>query len=96
MNMKKTHEMMENKENLNYGIGGVFQDMGIGGWQSMSSEQRPIFSQNPLKFVMFNQFYGIMNLNNLLEINRLYEMMKEGINNRFNTGNTSQSIIIRD
>ena len=35
---------------------------------------------------MFNQFSGTMSLNNLLEINRLYELMKEGINNQFNTG----------
>ena len=83
---EKTHEIMGNKENLNFGVGGIFQEMGVGGWQSMAAGQRPIFSQNPLKFVMFNQFSGTMSLNNLLEINRLYELMKEGINNQFNTG----------
>ena len=92
---EKTHEMMGNKENINFGMGGAFQDMVLGGWQTMSSGQRPIFSQNPLKFVMFNQFSGNMNLNNLLEINRLYEMMREGINNQFNTstnGNINYNI----
>ena len=87
---EKTHEMMGNKENLNFG--GIFQEMtmgNMGGWPSMTSGTRPIFSQNPLKFVMFNQFSGTMNLNNLFEINRLYELMKEGINNQFNTVNNS-------
>ena len=85
---EKTHEIIGNKENLNLGIGNMFQDMGITGWQ-MTSGQRPVFAQNPIKFVMLNQFSGKMNLNNLFEINQLYEMMKEGINNQFNTGNNN-------
>ena len=85
---EKTHEIMANKENLNIGIGGMYQEMGIGGYP-LASGQRPIFAQNPIKFVMLNQFSGKMNLNNLYEINQLYEMMKEGINNQFNTGNNN-------
>ena len=91
---EKTHEIMGNKENLNFGMG-LFQEMGglgnMGTWPNMASGQRPIFSQNPLKFVMFNQFSGTMSLNNLFEINRLYELMKEGINNQFNTANNSNA-----
>ena len=81
---EKTHELGNKENNFNLDI----QDMGItggvpGGWGTGGS-QRPIFSQNPIKFVMFNQFSGLMNLNNLFEMNKLYEMMKEGINNQFN------------
>ena len=83
---EKTHEMLGNKENLNYGDRGIFQDMGTA-LNPQPSGQRPIFTQNPIKFVWNNQFSGTMNLNNLYEINHLYEMMKEGINNQFNTGN---------
>ena len=83
---EKTHEMLGNKENLNYGDRGIFQDMGAS-INPQPSGQRPIFTQNPIKFVWNNQFSGTMNLNNLYEINHLYEMMKEGINNQFNTGN---------
>ena len=83
---EKTHEMIGNKENLNYIDRGIFQDMGSG-INPQPSGQRPIFTQNPIKFVWSNQFSGTMNLNNLYEINHLYEMMKEGINNQFNTGN---------
>ena len=38
---------------------------------------------------MFNQYSGTMTLNNLSEINKLYEMMKEGINNQQNFGNNT-------
>ena len=48
---------------------------------------KPVFSQNPLKLILFNQFSGTMNLNNLFEINKLYEMMKEGMNKMINMGN---------
>ena len=82
---EKTHEIIANKENLNFGF---FQENIIPGFQN-NNGQRPIFTQNPIKFVMFNQFSGTMSLNNLYEINHLYEMMKEGINNQFNNGNNN-------
>ena len=87
---EKTHEIIANKENFNFGERGVFQDIGIGGGVNFqTSGQRPIFAQNPIKFVWNNQFSGTLNLNNLYEINHLYEMMKEGINNQFNIPNNN-------
>lgn len=76
---EKTHELT--KENMsqsgaNYGDYLIYQN-----------QQRPIFAQNPLKFILFNQFSGTMTLNNLFEINKLYEMLKEGINNQLNINN---------
>ena len=76
---EKTHELT--KENMsqsgaNYGEYLIYQN-----------QQRPIFAQNPLKFILFNQFSGTMTLNNLFEINKLYEMLKEGINNQLNINN---------
>ena len=80
---EKTHEL--NKINFNFqGVNNNFGD-----YQMNQTQQRPIFSQNPLKIIMFNQFSGTMTLNNLCEINKLYEMMKEGINNQLNAGNAN-------
>ena len=80
---EKTHEI-NNKDNFsfNQNIIGNFNEFQI----QMQNQQRPIFSQNPLKIIMYNQFSGTMTLNNLLEINNLYEMLKEGINNQLNLG----------
>ena len=82
---EKTHEL--NKDNLNFG----FNQNIIGNFNEfqMQNQQKPVFSQNPIKFIMFNQFSGTMTLNNLLEINNLYEMMREGINNQLNLGNNN-------
>ena len=80
---EKTHEL--NKDNsINQGFNNNFGD-----YQMYQSQQKPVFSQNPLKLIMFNQFSGTMTLNNLCEINKLYEMMKEGINNQLNMGNNN-------
>ena len=80
---EKTHEL--NKDNCSsQGLSNNYGD-----YQMCQNQQKPIFSQNPLKLIMFNQFSGSMTLNNLFEINKLYEMMKEGINNQLNMGNSS-------
>ena len=84
---EKTHEL--NKDN--FSIQGFNNN--YGDYQICQSQQRPIFSQNPLKLIMFNQFSGSMTLNNLYEINKLYEMMREGINNQLNIGNNNGYII---
>ena len=42
-----------------------------------------------LQLILFNQFSGTMTLSNLCQINRLYELMKEAINNQINMGNTN-------
>ena len=80
---EKTHEL-NNKDNFsfNQNIIGNFTEFQV----QVQNQQRPVFSQNPLKIIMYNQFSGTMTLNNLLEINNLYELMKEGINNQLNIG----------
>ena len=81
---EKSHEL--NKDNVTYtNIG----NQGHGDWGLVQNQPRPIFSQNPLKFILFNHFSGTMSLNNLLEINKLYEMMKESINNQMNMNNNA-------
>jgi hypothetical protein len=80
---EKTHEL--NKDNCSsQGLSNNYGD-----YQMCQNQQKPIFAQNPLKLIMFNQFSGTMSLNNLFEINKLYEMMKEGINNQLNMGNNN-------
>jgi len=81
---EKSHEL--NRDNVTYtNIG----NQGHGDWGLVQNQQRPIFSQNPLKFILFNHYSGTMCLNNLLEINKLYEMMKESINNQMNMNNNA-------
>jgi hypothetical protein len=41
--------------------------------------QRPIFSSNPLKMLINNDYSGTLHLSNLQQMNRLYEMMKEAL-----------------
>ena len=79
---EKSHEL--NKDTVSYTHIG---NPGNGDWGLVQNQQRPIFSQNPLKFILYNQFSGTMCLNNLCEINKLYEMMKESINNQINMNN---------
>ena len=80
---EKTHEL--NKDNYNYGYqsNGNFNDFQI------QNQQRPVFTINPIRFILNNQYSGTMTLNNLLEINKLYELMREGINNQINSGNNN-------
>ena len=80
---EKTHELT--KDNFsNQGLNNNYGD-----YQNFQNQQRPIFTQNPLKLILFNQFSGTMTLSNLCQINRLYELMKEAINNQINMGNTN-------
>ena len=82
---EKSHEI--NKDNNNY----VHNNNTLGNGDFIvnqnQNQSRPIFQQNPLKFILNNQFSGTMCLNNLCEINKLYEMMKESINNQMNLNN---------
>jgi hypothetical protein len=41
--------------------------------------ERPVFTINPLNYLINNPFSGTMNINNLNQINRLYEMVKESV-----------------
>lgn len=61
--------------------------------------QKPVFSQNPLNFMINNEYSGTFAIRNLNHINKLYEMMKEALiqqniptqnnNVAFNTGPTT-------
>ena len=79
---EKSHEV--NKDNNNYTH---FNAMGNAELGIAQNQTRPFFSQNPLKLILNNQFSGLLCLNNLCEINKLYEMMKESINNQMNLNN---------
>ena len=79
---EKSHEMY--KDNIKYPTSG---GNGNGDWGVPPTPTRPIFSQNPLKLILYNQFSGTMSLNNLCAINKLYEMMKEGMNTQMNLNN---------
>lgn len=41
--------------------------------------QKPIFQQNPLRYLINNNYSGTLNINNLNHINKLYEIMKEAV-----------------
>ena len=89
---EKTHELIkENNPNnfiQNPTMNNIFND-----YQQVLSnnQQKPIFIQNPIKFILYNQFTGTMTLNNLLEINKLFEYIKEGINNNQINNGTNYS-----
>ena len=59
------------------------------------SGQRPIFLQNPLSYLIDNPFSGTATMNNIIQINNLYEMMKKGINQQnspnYNYSNYTQN-----
>ena len=78
---EKTHELNKDNYSNNQILNNTF-----GEYQLCQNQQKPIFLQNPLKLIMLNQFSGTMTLNNLFEINKLYELLKEGINNQLNNG----------
>ena len=40
---------------------------------------RPIFQENPLKYMIDNSFSGMVNVDNVNQINMLYDLMKKGI-----------------
>ena len=51
---------------------------------SIEENQRPIFLQNPLSFLIDNPFSGTATMDNIKQINNLYEMMKKGISQQNN------------
>lgn len=40
---------------------------------------RPIFQENPLKYMVNNFYSGTTNINNINQINQIFELMKKGI-----------------
>ena len=81
---EKTHEL--NKDNYNYNFQYSNQ---YGDFQIYQNQQKPIFSQNPLKLILYNQYSGTMTLNNIYEINKLHELMKEGMSNQLYISNNN-------
>lgn len=81
---EKTHELNKENFNYNYQTSNQYRD-----YQIYQNQQRPIFLQNPLKLILYNQYSGTMTLNNIYEINKLYELMKEGMNNQLYIGNNN-------
>ena len=81
---EKSHELNKDNSQSNLGVG-----MGYGDTQSPLPpiQKKIIFRQNPLKLILNNEYTGILTLNNLLSINKIYEMMKEGMNNQINLVN---------
>ena len=61
---EKTHQLV-NKN----GTGVTYGDQNV----------RPIFPENPLKYMVENAFSGTTNINNINQINQIYELMKRGI-----------------
>ena len=87
---EKTHEL--NKDNYN----NVFQNSGNFNDFQTQNQQRPVFTMNPISFILNNQLSGTMTFHNLLEMNKLYEMMREGINNQINSGiNSGNNLYIQ-
>lgn len=47
--------------------------------QQPSQTQKPIFSQNPLKFMINNEYSGTLHINNLNHINKLYDVVRDAL-----------------
>ena len=56
---------------------------------------KPIFSENPLKYIIENPYSGTETINNINKINEIYEMMKKGIlaqTSSFNQNNGNHGV----
>ena len=56
---------------------------------------KPIFSENPLKYIIENPYSGTETINNIKKINEIYEMMKKGIlaqTSSFNQNNGNHNV----
>lgn len=56
--------------------------------------QKPVFITNPLQNVIFNNYSGTLHINNLVNANKLYETLKEGLQQQYQLNpstSTSQS-----
>lgn len=67
------------------------QIIGKGGTTIYGENLRPIFTENPLKYMIDNKYSGTATINNITQINNLYELMKRGITQQ-STPNLYQSI----
>ena len=52
---------------------------------------KPIFNENPIKYVLENPFSGMATLDNVKKINEIYEIMRKGIIAQMNTINLGNS-----
>ena len=88
---EKTHEISKN--NCNYSLN-------VDGWNCNGYyvNHNPVFSYNPLKNVIDNKYSSSLNVKNLININKLYDMLRKGIelqnqfvNNSSNSNNMYMS-----
>jgi hypothetical protein len=56
----------------------------------MQQTYKPIFQINPLQMLINNNYSGTLNIQNLIQINKIYEMMKESILQENNLHNQQQ------
>ena len=56
-----------------------------GGMEEINN--KPIFSENPLKYIIENPYSGTETMNNINKINEIYNMMKNGIMSQMNSFN---------
>lgn len=57
---------------------------------------RPIFAENPLKYIIDNPYSGTETMNNVQKINELYELMKKGMLSMNNNSNINNLNNIRN
>jgi hypothetical protein len=60
--------------------------------QIVAPTQRPIFAQNPLTFLIDNEYSGTLHINNLVHVNKLYELMKEALLQENNINNAAANL----
>ena len=88
---EKTHEISKN----NYTSSNNYS---LNDYNGYYVNHNPVFSCNPLKYVVDNKYSSSLNVKNLIHINNLYDMLRKGIENQFvnnnnnnNSGNSSNS-----
>ena len=86
---EKTHEISKN----NYTSSNNYS---LNDYNGYYVNHNPVFSCNPLKYVVDNKYSSSLNVKNLIHINNLYDMLRKGIENQFvnnnnnnNSGNSS-------
>lgn len=78
---EKTHEIA--KAN-NYNYSNSSNGSNIQGYLI----QKPIFIQNPLKYVIDNEYSGTLTMNNVINVNKLYEILRDGLQQQCQNSNT--------
>lgn len=80
---EKTHEIAKTN---NYNYSNSYNNFNAQGYLI----QKPIFNQNPLKYVIDNEYSGTLTLNNVIKVNKLYEILREGLQQQCQNNNNTQ------